>query len=64
MKKIIIVAILISNISYANDARLIPTDIKCHNLTRDLKYCEMSNGDACYFNVPITGSIAISCFKG
>lgn len=64
MKKLLLIGILISNISYANYTRLIPTDIKCHEVTRELKYCKMSNGDVCYFNVPFRGSIAMSCFKG
>jgi hypothetical protein len=55
MKKIILLAILISNISYGANTRNIPTSSKCFKVQGDLgweniKYCEMNNGDVCYYN--------------
>lgn len=65
MKKIIIVAILLSNISYGANTRQVPVLSKCWRiqettLTADrIDYCEMTNGDVCYIS-----RVSISCFKG
>ena len=66
MKKIIIVAILLSNISYgASTIRQIPLSSKCWNIKEEtpihyagFEYCEMTNGDVCY-----VARQGISCFK-
>lgn len=63
MKKIIIVAILLSNISYAANTRQIPVSSKCYDIDHHFnatyfEYCEISNGDVCYF-----ARQGISCFK-
>ena len=65
MIKIITIAMMICNLSYANNTRDIPTDSKCYKVGGELRdylitYCEMSNGDVCYRD-QIHRSI--SCFK-
>lgn len=63
MIKIITIAMMICNLSYANNTRAIPTDGKCYKVGgdfRNIDYCEMSNGDVCYRD-QIHRSI--SCFK-
>jgi len=64
MKKILLIGILISNISYGASTRQAPVSAKCWCIKEAtfaeswIDYCEMTNGDVCY----ITGR-GISCFK-
>ena len=65
MKKTIIIAILVSNISYGANTRPIPTSAKCYEINGDFRsidivHCEMSNGDICYRDEVHK---ALSCFK-
>lgn len=65
MKKIIIVAILLSNISYGANTRQAPVSAKCWRIKEAtftesrIDYCEMTNGDVCYIS-----DRGISCFNG
>lgn len=68
MKKIIIVAILLSNISYGANTRQFPVSARCWFIKEEthtqypyqgFHYCEMTNGDVCYLS-----GRSISCFKG
>lgn len=63
MKKLLLIGILISNISYGASTRQIPVSSKCYDIdphfyATHFEYCEMSNGDVCYAN-----RAGISCFK-
>ena len=63
MKKLLLIGILISNISYGASTREIPDSSKCYGVEErfshtNISYCEMSNGDVCYVT-----DRGISCFK-